>query len=90
MLKNLAIEFGVKTMLPSAIRAVVAVGIGLYLAHQGVLNEMGVVYDSVKDTVTLHLGTLKAWLAVSGIGLFTAIMAAGQKAATTKKEEPKK
>lgn len=72
------VQVGIKKLGPSAIRAAIAGLVALLVAHANMLKDFGIVYDDALKTVTLHLNELSVWLSVTGLGLVTAFLRAGQ------------
>lgn len=81
-IQNWFIEVAAKKMVPSLIRAALAAGIGLLVAHAGLLAKVGINYDQTAQTITVHLGALQDWLMTAGLGLVTAILTMIQHHAT--------
>lgn len=77
-LKTWFIEVAAKKMVPSLVRAVIAAGVGLLVAHAGVLASLGITYVAATQTITIHLGTLQDWLVMGGLGSITALLTALQ------------
>ena len=72
------VNIAAKQMLPSLVRAGLAAGTGLLVAHAGLLAGLGITYDKVGGVITIHLGALQDWLVAGGLGSITAILAALQ------------
>lgn len=77
-IKSWFINVAAKQMIPSLVRAGLAAGTGLLVAHAGLLAGCGIIYDKVGGTITIHLGALQDWLVTGGLGAITAILAALQ------------
>lgn len=77
-LKEWVIEVGVKKLMPSLVKGAIAALVGLFLAHKGVLDAIGVSYDATGRTIDINLDTLTIWLVTIGTGLITALFTALQ------------
>src|SRR4051812_42839098 len=77
-IKAWLIQVGIKKMGPSAIRAALAAFIGIVMAHAGMLEKFGIVYDQASNTLMLHLTALQQWADVTGLGLLAAAFMAAQ------------
>lgn len=77
-LKEWIIEVGAKKLVPSLVKGAIAALVGLVLAHQGVLDAIGVSYDAPGRTIDINLDTLTIWLVTCGTGLMTALFTALQ------------
>ena len=72
------VNIGLKQMGPSLVRATIGLLVGFLMAHQGMLEKFGVVYDHAANTLTLHIGVLQEWALGAGLGLVTAFLTAAQ------------
>ena len=77
-LKGWLVEVAIKKMGPSAIRAILAAGLGFIAAHAGWLEGLGVVYDKATNDLVIHLTKTTEWLVALGLGTATAFLRAGQ------------
>lgn len=77
-IKSWLLEVALKKMAPSAVRAILAVGLGFIAAHSGILEKIGVVYDKAANDLILHLTTTTEFLVALGVGSATALLSAGQ------------
>lgn len=64
--------------MPSLIKGAIAALVGLLLAHQGVLDAIGVSYDAAGRTIDINLDKFTVWLVAGGTGLITALFTAIQ------------
>lgn len=77
-IKSWVINVAIRKMGPSAIRAALAAFVAILVAHAGLLEKFGVVYDQATNTLMLHLSALQEWADVSGLGLIAAAFMAAQ------------
>ena len=77
-IKAYLIEVVGKKMLPSLIKGSIAALLGLLLAHQGVLDAIGVSYDAPGRTIDINLDKFTVWLVTGGTGVLMAIFTALQ------------
>ena len=77
-LKEWIIEVAVKKMGPSLVKGAIAALVGLMLAHQGVLDALGISYDKVGNTIDINLTTFSIWAVTLLTGGFTALFTALQ------------
>lgn len=76
-LKEWFIEVAVKKMGPSLIKGAIAALVGIMMAHQGVLDALGISYDKAGNTIDINLTTFSVWavalLSGGATALFTAL-----------------
>lgn len=73
--KTYLIEVVLKKFVPSAVKGVLAWGVGYMVAHAEMLQQMGVVYVPTTRDIVVHLEVFSPWAgaAIVGVlmGLFT-------------------
>lgn len=77
-LKTYLIEVVWKKMGPSLIKGAIASVVGIMLAHQGVLDSLGISYDKPGNTIDINLTALSVWMTALMTGGLTAIFTALQ------------
>lgn len=77
-LKEWVIQVGIKKMGPSLVKGAIAALVGLMMAHQGILDALGVSYDKAGNTIDINLTTLSIWVVSLMTGGMTAIFTAIQ------------
>ncbi len=77
-LKEWFIEVAVKKMGPSLVKGAIAALLGILMAHQGLLDALGISYDKPGNTIDINLTTFSVWAVTAGTGLITALFTAVQ------------
>lgn len=68
------VEVAWKKMGPSLIKGAVAAGIGIMATHQGILNSLGITWDSSGHVIQLDTDILSNWMLAGGAGAIMALL----------------
>jgi len=74
-IKTWLAEVVIKRAVPAAIAAGVAALTTLLSAHSELLTKVGLIYDPIAKTLTLHLTTFNQWADAGGVALITGLAA---------------